>query len=236
MTALLRPAVYLLLLANLLLFAWAQGYLGKPADPDAQRIAQQLLPEQLRVVSRGESPRAMSRKNEADAAIEKRNGNGNGNGESCLSLTDLANADADQVERLLGEQFAAFKATRRTTAEVTGYWVYVPPLASKDEASRKAAELEQLGVQEFFVVTGGANQLAISLGTYRSEAAANTRLEALRAKGVKSARVGERKGKPVNAFEIRGPETDAEALRQALGTLLPKAGPTACKVKNEPTP
>jgi len=231
---LLRRAVFLLVLANLLLFAWAQGYLGKSGNPDAQRVAQQVLPEQLRIVSRGEPVRAPSTKDESDKTVDKRNGNG----EVCQVWSDLANADADQVERLLGEQFAAFRASRRTTAEISGYWVFVPPLASKDEASRKVAELEQLGVQEFFVVTGGGpNQLAISLGTYRSEAAANTRLEALRAKGVKSARVGERKGKPVNALEIRGPEAQAEALRQAIVALLPKASsPSACKVRSEPAP
>ena len=235
MTVLLRLAVFLLVLANLLFFAWAQGHLGKPGNPDARRVGQQLSPELVKVVSRGEPPRAANRKDEAEAAVTDKK-----DGESCQLWADLANADADQVERVLGEQFAGFKAVRRTSAEVSGYWVFVPPLASKEEANRKTAELEELGVQEFFVVQGGGpNQLAISLGTYRTEAGANTRLEALRAKGVKSARVGERRGKPVNTLEIRGPEAQAEALRQAIAALLPKASAAACKVNvanSEPAP
>ncbi len=230
MSLLLRLAVFLLVLANLLLFSWTQGYLGTPASPDALRVAQQLLPEQLKIVSRGDPPRAANRKDEVDKVAEKRNG------ETCQLWGDLANAEADQVERLLGEQFAAFKAIRQTTAETSGYWVFVPPLANRDEANRKTAELEELGIQEFFIVTGGPNQLAISLGTYRSESAANLRLEALRAKGVKTARVGERKGKPVNTLEINGPEAQAEALRQAIVALLPKASPGLCKPKTEASP
>ena len=73
---LLRLPVFLLVLANLLLFAWAQGYLGKSGNPDAQRVAQQVLPEQLRIVSRGEPVRAPSTKDESDKTVDKRNGSG----------------------------------------------------------------------------------------------------------------------------------------------------------------
>jgi len=229
MTAVLRLAVFLLILANLLFFAWAQGYFGQPLHPDSLRLEQQLFPEQIRVVARAP---AAAKTDDGRAA-----GGRNGETDVCRQWNEVANADADQIERVLAQEFAAFRASRKTSAEVNGYWVFVPPLANRDEANRKAAELEQLGVQELLVVTGGPNQMAISLGTYRTEAAANTRLEALRALGVKSARVGERKGKPVNTLEIRGPEAQFEALRQTLAGLLPKlADPVICAAGSENKP
>ena len=232
MIANMRIVVFLLVLANLLVLVWTRGYLGASANPDARRAEQQLLPEQVKVVGRAEPPQATNRKDEGEKAAD-------GKGAfACQFWSDLVSADADQVERLLAEQFSAFKATRRTIAENSGYWVYVPPLANKEEVNKKTAELQLLGIQDFFVVqASGPNQLAISLGTYRTEEAAKAGLEGLRAKGVKSAKMSERKGKPpFNTLEIRGPATQADALRQAIVALLPKASPTACKVKAEAAP
>ncbi|MBP6707852.1 MAG: SPOR domain-containing protein [Candidatus Accumulibacter sp.] len=232
MIASMRIAVFLLVLANLLLFVWARGYLGTPASSDARRTEHQLLADQVLIVSRGEPPPAINGKPAAD-----RGANGGTSG-VCQSWRDLASAEADQVERLLTEQYPAFKAARRTLSENSGYWVYIPPLANREEVSAKTAELQQLGITDFFVVqASGPNQLAISLGTYRSEEAAGRGLQALRAKGVKSAVMGERKGKPTSvALDIHGPEAQAEALRQAIIVLLPKASPTACKPGSESVP
>ena len=232
MIASMRIAVFLLVLANLLFFVWTRGYLGTPANPDARRAEQQLLADQVLVVSRGEPPGAGNTRQDAEKAGDRKSA------DSCQSWTDLASADADKVERLLSEKFPAFKVTRRSVSENTGYWVFVPPLANKEEVSKKTAELKELGVEDYFVVqASGPNQLAISLGTYRTAEAASAGLEALRAKGVKSARMGERTGRPALAMlEIHGPEGQAEALRQAVVALLPKASQGTCRAKAEATP
>lgn len=49
----MRALVFLLILANLLFFAYAQGYLGTPVSPDALRLQQQINPERLRVLADG---------------------------------------------------------------------------------------------------------------------------------------------------------------------------------------
>jgi len=221
----MRIVVFLLVLANLLLVVWGRGYLGTPADSDARRVEQQLQADQVRVVARGEAPGTSQRKEEGDRT------GGRSTSETCQVWSELASDEADQIEKLLGEQFAAFRSSRRTVNESSGYWVYIPPLASKEDATRKTAELQQLGIQDYFIVqASGPNQLAISLGTYRTEEAANAGLEMLRGKGVKSARMGERKGKPPYAvLEIHGPEEQVDALRQAIVALQPKLGPKACK-------
>jgi hypothetical protein len=240
MTVSMRIAVFLLLLANLLLFASTQGYLGASANPDARRLAQQLLPERVRIVSRGEPPQAANRKTEIEKVVANVvDDEGDKKPvESCQLWSKLAASDADEVERLLAERFSAFKAKRRSASEITGYWVFIPPLASREEANRKVAELQELGVKDYFIVpSSGSSPLAVSLGTYRGEEAAMTRLEALRAKGVRSARVGERRGAPqFSALEIQGPAAEMGALRAAILALMPKADAAPCSAAAEAKP
>src|SRR6185295_5422808 len=77
--------------------------------------------------------------------------------------------------------------------EHAGWWVFIPPLTNRQGALRKAAELKQLGVEDYFIVQEeGALRWALSLGVFRTEEAAQARLAALRAQGVRTARVGAR--------------------------------------------
>ncbi|MDP1652201.1 MAG: hypothetical protein Q8L56_05695 [Rhodocyclaceae bacterium] len=47
----MRLAFLILLLANVLLFAWGQGHLGTPNEGrEPERLSQQLTPEKLRIV------------------------------------------------------------------------------------------------------------------------------------------------------------------------------------------
>lgn len=73
------------------------------------------------------------------------------------------------------------------------YWVYVPPRESAEDAQKKVAEYQRLGVSDFFAVNdGGRWQNAISLGLYSTQEAADRRLAGLRDKGVRSAIIRER--------------------------------------------
>lgn len=244
MTVAMRITVFLLLLANLLLFAWTQGYLGASVNPDARRLAQQLLPERVRIVSRGEPPQAAKTKTEVEKEVEKvvaSTLDDEGDKppvESCQLWNKLSASDADEVERLLAERFSAFKAKRHSASEITGYWVFIPPLASREDANRKVTELQALGVKDYFIVpSSGSSPLAVSLGTYRGEDAAMARLEALRAMGVRSARVGERRSAPqFSALEIQGPASEISALRAAILALLPKAEAAPCSAAAEGKP
>ena len=150
--------------------------------------------------------------------------------EVCLFLPDLPIAELSQLETSLAGKFEAFKV-ERTQMSSSSYWVYIPPLPNKQEADRKASELKKFKVPEFFVVQEpAAMRFAISLGIFSSREAAEERLETLRGKGVRSAKVGERDAKPTHgALEIRGPEAQAEAVRQAIAEWLPKIKPATCK-------
>lgn len=222
----MRVFVFLLILANLLFLAWTQGYFGASSDPDALRVQQQLLADQVKVVARDEPPSDVAMADNAVKQDERKPV------AACLLMSELPVTEVVRIEGLLAEKWPAFKAVRTTIeTSAASYWVHIPPLDSKLEADKKSAELQKLNVLEFFVVQeNGPNNRAISLGLYSRKEAATARLEALRAMGVISARVAERNVKPtIVSLDIQGPEAQIDALRQALAELLPETKPGACK-------
>ena len=54
----MKAIVFLLVLANVLFYAFTEGYLGRSESPDAGRVEQQVQAERMRIVSRGEVPAA----------------------------------------------------------------------------------------------------------------------------------------------------------------------------------
>jgi hypothetical protein len=101
---------------------------------------------------------------------------------------ELAAAESAVAGLELGERLA-----RRVLEEDSSYWVYIPPLRTRQDADRKVAELRALGVTDYFLVQDGTRwNNAISLGIFRSEDAARGHLEGLAQKGVRSAVAGRR--------------------------------------------
>jgi hypothetical protein len=220
----MRVFVFLLILVNLLFLAWTQGYLGSSSNPDSQRVAQQLLADQIRVVARDEPPAESVNTGTSTKAVE------NKTIRACILLSNLPIAEIIRFEGLLTEKWPAFKSERTKVTSSASYWVNIPPLTSKQEVDSKVAELKKLGISEFYVVQeDGPNNRAVSLGWFTSREAATASLEMLRTKGVKSARIAERNVKTLSAsLEIHGPAAQAEALRQALANALPDSKPGAC--------
>lgn len=208
----MRALVFLLVLANLMFFAWQQGYFGTSPSPDANRLAGQISPERLRVVARGEAPASATVATATAKPLPPP-------AESCLAWSGLIAAEADRLARLVGERVPAARLTRKAEATTAkAWWVFIPPQTNRVEAERKAAELRRLEVAEFYIVQdAGPTRLALSLGVFSTEAAAAAYLETLRGKGVKSARVGPKGGvEPHLAVEVRGPESELVGLRDVL--------------------
>ena len=271
----MRVLVFLLVLANLLFFVFARGYLGGGDNPDGERLHQQLQPERIVIVSKGEpaaeaaekpaaeSPAPVAKEDApvsqgvaetpvpaASQATDKKAEEKKGDekkpeekkpeekkaeekkAQACLAWPDLPAAEADALVALAKKRYPSLALSRSVvSAEGGSHWVYIPPLASKADAERKAGELKKLGVTEFFIVTeAGANQYAISLGIFSSEQGAKDQLDSLKAKGVRSAMVGLRGGKTTAVHvEARGDPTQIQGLKDS-GTAI-TATPSACEAK-----
>jgi hypothetical protein len=203
----MRAIFLLLLFANLAFFAWAH-YLAQPdAGSDARPFARQIDPQKLPIVSPQalrEAPAAAPVPSKAPAAAA-----------SCVEWGGFTATDLPAARKLLEPLALGKRLSERQVEETTNWWVYIPPQGNRQGAQRKGAELKALGVNDFFVIQdAGAYQWAVSLGVFRSEAAAQARLTELRSKGVHSAQVGARVSKASRAWlQVR--DVDA-ALRARL--------------------
>lgn len=239
----MKTLVFLLVLGNLLFYAFSAGYFGRPDNPDAVRLDKQVLPERMRIVSRGEAPAGPVKAPEPvkpePVAVEAR-AEETAKAEVvakpaerpvCLLWEHLPAAEADQLGTVLAGRFAEFKLARQlVAAEGSGWWVFVPPLPNKAAAEKKAGELRQFGVTDYFIVPDGFNRYAISLGVFSSEKGGQDRLAELKDKGVRSARLAPRPGKDSTVnLQASGPAAAKAALLAVVGKVLPKAEAQGCK-------
>lgn len=199
----MRVLFTLLILANLGLAAYALFAPPKPS-PDAVLLDQQLNADKIRIVP----PRPAVIPSRKSACIEW----------GAFSTAELPGA-RDAIDTLgLGQNVSVVEVQA-----LAGWWVYIPPLKDKAEVDRKIAELKALGVDEYFAVeNGGIANNAISLGIFKSEDAANNFLAALQARGVRSARVGQREHRVTQAaFMIRDPNAQVSARMAELAARFP---------------
>ena len=262
----MKVLVFLLVLGNLLFYAFTAGYFGRPDNPDAGRVEQQIAPERLRIVARGDAPAAQAKPAPAAQPAPAPEANGNQAPPAvvaepakevaaekvaekavevaaekapekvdatpvCLAWRSLSVAEADKVAALMGKRFADFKLSRKAVAgESNGWWVYIPAMPGKAEADKKAGELRDLGVNDFFIVPDGQSRHAISLGIFSSEKGGNERLAELKAKGVRSAVIGPRPSKDATvALQARGPGDKKAAVIAAVADAIQKNEALACK-------
>jgi len=221
-----RALFLLLLLANVALYAWSHYGPAGAAGPTPQ--ARQVEPEKLRIVAPADLPAVSVRKEKpappapAVAAAPT----------SCLEWGSFTVADAPRAEQALEPLALGARLAQRRTEEVAAWWVFIPSQGSRQGALRKAGELKNLGVGEYFIVQEeGEQRWALSLGVFRTEEAALARLAALRQQGVRSARVGPRETVvPKVWLQVKSVDAPLQArlreiARQVEGSELRECGP-----------
>jgi hypothetical protein len=206
----LRLVVLVLLLANAAYFAWSQNLLAPwgiaPAQQsEPQRLAQQIRPQAVRILSAEEARRI-----EVAAAGPR--------APECLQAGPLDDSQAAALKQAL-EPWPAGSWSLEPVAEPARWIVYMGKYLTADNVNRKKAELRQLGIS-FEPLSDPALEPGLSLGGYPSEAEASRQLESLAQRGVRTAKVVQERP------EMRGqllklPAVD-EALRPRLDEL--KAG------------
>lgn len=190
---------FCLLIINALLFALSQGYVANPIDEphQPQRLAQQLVPENLKLIS-AEVATAPILKPEAAASVpiittEAASSAVAAKPEpiACLEWGAFGFSDLSKTDEKLKPLAFGNRQSRMNALDTSTTMVFIPPLGSKEAADKKALELTHLGVHDFFVIQDqSALRWGISLGVFKSEESAKQLLANLVSKGVHSARLG----------------------------------------------
>jgi hypothetical protein len=173
----MKLLVVLLVLANIALFGF--GELERMSESESNRLQRQLAPEKIKVLT----PQQVTALGPATAAQLAN---------VCLEWGAFTAAEKSAALAALEPLQLGRQMTQRRVESTSAYWVYVPPLPSKPAAERRVAELRDLGLKDFFILSDGAQRNAISLGVFKTQDGANKVLETVQAQGVKNAQSGER--------------------------------------------
>jgi hypothetical protein len=230
----MRALFLLLLAANLGLFAWTRHFPPADGASDPEPQGRQMSPEKIRILSgpelAGLSPPKSSAAvattapaSTAPAATTPASLSTPSGVSACLEWGGFAVAEAPRAEQALAPLALGPRLTQRRSEEKAGWWVYIPPTGNRAAAMKKAAELKGLGVDEYFVLQEDDKlRWAVSLGVFSSEAAAKNRLETLKAKGVRSAQVGERETQVAKVwFQVRGADAALQGKLKETAQGLP---------------
>jgi len=185
-----KTVTFLLLFANLGLFAWIYFGAGRTSD-EPQLMDQQLNPQAIRLL-RADQLAALATER-TKQTVERAKPPPKANVAACLELGAFNPGDAARVQLALEPLALGSRLSQRRAEEIASYWVVMPPQRNRQTANQKAAELKKLGVEDFYIVQEDSKfRFAISLGVFKTEEAARSRLAELRKKGVRTARVDPR--------------------------------------------
>jgi len=207
----MRALFALLVIANLALAGYA--LLGpRRTSPDTELPGRQLNADQITIVA----PRPA-------VAVPRK--------VTCMEWTGVSDADLASARTAIDALQLGERITVIDVAPSPGWWVFIPPLNSRIEVSKKIAELDALGVHEHYIVESGSMRNAVSLGMFSTVDGATTFLEGQRERGVRSARVGEREHRHV--FRVREPDAPTAAR---LGEIKGSFPGTELKTLDCPAP
>jgi hypothetical protein len=204
-----------LVLANLAFFAWSRY--GTPDAPNVAPQSRQVEPDKLRIIAPKDLPPPVAVKKEKPVPVLAA-----APATACLEWGSFTLIDAPRAAQALEPLALGERVAQKRTEEVAGWWVFMPPQGSRQNALRKATELRNLGIDEFFIVQDeGEHRWALSLGVFRSEEAAQARLAALRTQGVRSARVGARETVvPKIWLQVKGVDAPLQARLKEIASQV----------------
>ncbi len=207
----LRFLVLALVLSNGLYFAWSQGLLqaygfAPASQSEPQRLARQLRPEALRLLSVQELQQS-----EAASAVGARPG-------VCLQAGLFDEAQTALLRDALEAALPAGSWSLDEVLEPARWIVYMGPYPSAEALAKKRAELAALNLR-FESLGNPALQGGLSLGGFETQAAANAQLNALSRRGVRTARVLQERAE-LRGLMLRLPAADS-AQRTRLEALTP---------------
>lgn len=239
-----------LLAVNAGLYAYGQGYLGHFSgnEREPQRLSNQLNADKLVIISEEKANSANSASgvgaNVAAGAAASTASAASGASTAagakaapeilaCVEIASFVLADARRFETVLAPLKLGDRQLRHNLpgSEISSYVVYMPPQGSKEGAEKKAAELRALGVRNYFIMSDNTPmRWAISLGVFKTEAAAQNQLAALSKQGVRTAKIAPRmSGSKLLSFQFREVDPDLKVRLEQLRSSFPGTEMRSCK-------
>ncbi len=111
---------------------------------------------------------------------------------ACLSLGPFATPqDLRNARQALAPEVTRMRSRQEQTSQTSGWWVYLPPAASRAQALQQVRELSAHHISDYFVVSSGDQSNTVSLGVFKDPANARKRRDDIVAAGF-PARMSER--------------------------------------------
>ena len=215
----LRLLVLALLLANGVYFAWANGLLRAygmaPAQQsEPQRVAQQIKPEAVRVLTAGEIKKVEAQV-QADLVPKE-----------CLQAGTFTEAQANALRSALEDVLPAGAWQLESEREPARWIVYMGKYLNAEVLARKRAELAGMNLKTE-ALNNPALEIGLSLGGFESQAAATAELARLAQRGIRTARVVQEREEGT-VFALTLPAL-TEAMKAKLEEVKPALGGKALK-------
>jgi len=227
----LKFVFWALVAVNAALFAFREGYLGPAGleEHEPARVKNQLAGERLVLLTESEAKAAATSADASDSVAEEEAREPEAPAAAaqpepapatppaqapqliaCVQAGPFSSADARRFESRINRLDLAARPSRVDTPfqEITSRLVYLPPNGGREGAQRRAAELKERGVSNFFIMQGDSPlRHAISLGVFKSDGAAQKLASDLGRQGVRGVRI-----------LPRGPQTTRTAFQfRAIG-------------------
>ena len=153
---------------------------ARPPVPSAAAITDRGVPELVLLSERdGSAARNAELASPAESGADLAN-------DICHTLGPFSTkADTHAAMNGLTPSTKRIRVRETTATQVRGYWVYLPSMATRDQALTTARSLSQKGVRDYYVVTAGEQQNTISLGLFRDPGNAGRRSAEIQKLGFK---------------------------------------------------
>ena len=144
----MKLAFLLLVLVNVVLFAWQHGVFGHYGDGgrEPERVARQVEPERIRVLTEKDVQALRERAKQSSGVVDL------GLAQACVEFGDFSAAEAARAEKALAALSTTIKVTVGLVEAPGWYMVYLPPFKTLGEAERRAEELRKLGIKDMLVM------------------------------------------------------------------------------------
>ncbi len=222
----LRLIALLLILANGIYFAWSQGLFRAwefaPAQQtEPQRLAQQLRPENLRILKAGEArgaepnvtvppPATTQAPAPVPALVDTVSTT---QPAECYEAGLFDDAQTNALRRTLEAKLPSGSWQLESAVEPARWIVYMGKYPNADALAKKRQELASLNLK-FEPINSASLEPGLSLGGFDTQAAANTALANLTKRGVRTAQVVRERS------EVRGSLLRLSAVDAALKPKL----------------